>query len=83
MQSCPIAQEIDCVVGMSEAISDEAARRFAAAFYGGLGYGRSLQTAFDLGSNLIELNSLPEAHKPQLIAPRLDPATLYFIDPKA
>ncbi len=81
-QAEAIAEVIDCVIGMSDAISDEAARRFASAFYSGLGYARSLQTAFDLGSNLIELNNLPEADKPQLIAPRLDPATLYLIDPK-
>src|SRR4051794_6478161 len=48
-QARGIAESIDCVVGMSKAIGDESAIAFAASFYQALGYGRSIQTAFDLG----------------------------------
>lgn len=40
-QAVAIANHIECVVGMSRAISDEAAVAFASAFYRGLGFGKS------------------------------------------
>lgn len=54
-QAEAIAREIDFVVGMKDRIGDRAARAFAASFYRGLGFGRSVQTAFDLGLNAIKL----------------------------
>ncbi|MCB0188108.1 MAG: hypothetical protein KDE31_27760, partial [Caldilineaceae bacterium] len=56
-----LAAVIDCVVGIEDAISDEAARQFATAFYRGLGYERSIGEAFALGKNQIELAGLGEA----------------------
>ena len=47
-QAEAIVSHIDCAVGMSDEIDDEVAIAFAAAFYETLGYGRSVQTAFDL-----------------------------------
>ena len=41
--------EIDCAVGMSDEIDDDAAIAFAAAFYEVLGYGRSVQECLRLG----------------------------------
>lgn len=82
-QAGAIADRIDCVVGMTEAISDPAARAFAVAFYRALGYGRTVQEAFDLGCSQIDLNNLDEADKPVLIAQHADPVTIRFVDPKA
>lgn len=67
-QAEAIAKNIDCVIGMSKAIGDDAAISFAAAFYQGLGYGRDVQTAFDLGCVQIDLENLNEQDTPQLIA---------------
>jgi hypothetical protein len=47
-QAKAIVSAIDCAVGMSNEIEDGAATAFAAAFYEALGYGRSVQDAFDL-----------------------------------
>ena len=55
VQAQAIVQEIDFVVGMSDSVVDDAARVFAAAFYRGLAFGRSVQTAFDLGINELRL----------------------------
>lgn len=55
-QAKTIVEEIDFVVGMSDAIDDDAARIFAAAFYRGLAFGKSVQAAFDLGVNELQLN---------------------------
>ncbi len=65
-QAEAIAQEIDCVVGMSRAISDGAAVKFAAGFYQALGYGSTVQEAFDLGRNAIAGMNIPGDATPQL-----------------
>ena len=59
-QAQAIVEEIDFVVGMADSIEDEAARVFAAAFYRGLAFGRSVQTAFDLGVNELKLRALKD-----------------------
>jgi hypothetical protein len=82
-QAEAIAQHIDCVVGMSTAITDRAAIHFAASFYQGLAFGRNLKTAFGLGSNQIDMSNLDEADTPQLIALHGDPAQVVFVSPKA
>lgn len=66
-QARAIATHVDCVVGTSTAIGDAAAISFAAGFYRALGYGRSVQNAFDLGRNEIELAGLGEEATPRLI----------------
>ena len=66
-QAQAIAQHIDCVVGMSQALGDEAAIRFAVAFYRALGYGKDVKTAFDLGCLQIHLENLKEQDTPKLL----------------
>ena len=57
-QALPIVEEIDFVVGMRDSITDDGARAFAAALYQGLAYRESMQTAFDLGCNELQLQGL-------------------------
>ena len=71
-QAQAIAEHIDCVVGMTNAVGDDAAIQFATAFYRALGFGRDVQTAFDLGTNLIGLQGLPDEDIPHLVAKRGD-----------
>jgi hypothetical protein len=59
---------VDCVVGMSSSISDDAARHFAVGFYGGLGEHESVGAAFRQGRTAISLEGLDEAAWPRLIA---------------
>lgn len=54
-QADAVAEHVDCVVGTTRAIEDRAALSFAAGFYRALGYGRSIQSAFNLGRNEIDL----------------------------
>jgi hypothetical protein len=77
-QAKAIAEHIDCVIGMSEAIGDEAAISFAIAFYQALGYGKSVKTAFDSGRNQIDLENLGEQDTPKLLALNDDPKTVVF-----
>ena len=75
-QARAIAEQIDCVIGMSTAISDRAAIQFSAAFYQALGFGRDVETAFKLACNQLDLQSIAEADTPKLIATRCDPRTV-------
>jgi len=79
-QAKGIAESIDCVVEMGRAIDDSSAIAFAASFYQGLGYGRSIQTAFELGKGQIDLQGLPGKDVPQLkVAPGVDAASIYLV----
>jgi len=67
-QATAIAHYVPYVVGMSDRISDDAAMRFAVAFYDAIGAGRSYQFAFRLGCNAINLAGLAEELIPILFA---------------
>ena len=73
-----LAEVIDCVVGIEDAITDSAALQFATAFYRALGYGRSIQEAFDLGQVQIELAGLGEAEALHLHENRAQAAQMRF-----
>jgi hypothetical protein len=73
VQAHAIADQIDCVIGMWGAIGDPAAINFASAFYQALGYGRSVQEAFALGCNVLDLANLADKDKPRLLALHIPP----------
>lgn len=81
-QARAIAEHIDCVIGMSNAVSDSAVISFSSSFYGAIGYGRDIQTAFDLGRVAIDLDNLDEQDKPKLLAPNSDPRSIVLVHNK-
>jgi hypothetical protein len=81
-QAQAISKDIDCVIGMSGAIEDAASIEFSAAFYGALGFGKDVKTAFDLGCLQIELQNLNDQDKPKLIAERTDPKNIFLLKGK-
>lgn len=66
-QAQTIAEHIDYVVGMPNAIKDSTAISFATAFYQALGYGNDIETAFELGCVQIGLENLDEQDIPKLL----------------
>jgi hypothetical protein len=54
-QADVIKDDINYVIGMSQAIKDDAAIVFARGFYQALAYGKPIPDAFDLGCNAIQL----------------------------
>ncbi|MEM6401315.1 MAG: CHAT domain-containing protein [Cyanobacteria bacterium P01_D01_bin.116] len=66
VQAEAIHKHIDCVIGMSVAISDKAAIKFAVGFYNALGAGRNYQEAFEFGCNAIDLQNIPESQTPKI-----------------
>jgi hypothetical protein len=78
-QAKAIAEHIDCVIGMSEAIGDSAAISFATAFYQALAYGKDVQTAFELGCNQVDLERLNQQDIPKLLAKKSSPEGITFV----
>jgi AAA-like domain/TIR domain/CHAT domain len=66
VQAEAIHEHIDCVIGMNQAIGDQAAIEFAVGFYDGLGAGRSYADAFEFGLTALDLEGIPETATPQI-----------------
>jgi CheY-like chemotaxis protein len=76
-QARAIAEHVDCVIGMSTTISDIGALEFGSTFYSSLGFGRSVEDAFDLALVQLELLSIPENTIPKLIVKEgIDPSKI-------
>lgn len=80
-QARAIAAQVDCVVGMSTAVMDQAAVRFSASFYQSLAFGCTVRAAFDLSCADISLGELGQQEVPRLVAFRRDPETISFVQP--
>jgi hypothetical protein len=77
--TAPLAEallsHVDCVIGMSDSIRDDAARSFAVGFYGGLGDRRSVAEAYKHGRAAIALDGI--LAQPQLrVRTRVDAGDL-------
>jgi hypothetical protein len=79
-QARAITEVIDCAVGMSNTIEDQAAIVFAASFYRAIGFGRSVQKAFDQGKTALLLEGIPGADVPELLVrDGVDPSQIFLI----
>lgn len=67
LQAKAIAEHIEYVIGMNQAIGDKAAIAFAIGFYQALGAGRPIEDAYKLGCVQIRLENIPEHFTPVLI----------------
>lgn len=67
VQANAIARHIPYVIGMSQAISDQAALRFSTAFYKALGAGQNIEFAYKMACNDIKLAGIPEDLTPRLL----------------
>lgn len=71
-QANAIAQYIDYVIGMNQAIGDKAAIAFAVGFYQAIGAGRPIVDAYKLGCAQIRLRNIPEHLTPVIIRKNQD-----------
>ena len=60
VQARAISRHINNVVGMKQAIGDDAAIKFAVGFYDALWAGHDFETAYKFGCGGIDLHGLPE-----------------------
>jgi hypothetical protein len=70
VQAEAIAQKIPCVIGMSQAIGDEAAIKFSQGFYDALGAGKDYAAAFEFGRASIDLDGIAEHLTPVILGPK-------------
>ncbi len=70
LQANAIAHHINYVVGVSQAICDDAALAFAIGFYQALGADRTIEEAYKLGCAQIRLQNLSELLTPVLMKKR-------------
>lgn len=82
-QAEAITEVIDCAIGMSDAIGDKAAITFASSFYRAIGFGRSVQEAFDQGIVALMLEGIPEENTPRLhVRKGLDASSIVILNPE-
>jgi hypothetical protein len=67
IQAKAIAQHVSYVVGMNDAIGDDAAISFGVAFYDAVGAGESYEFAFKIGCSAVQMTGIPEHLTPVLI----------------
>ena len=67
VQAKEISRHINSVIGMSQAIGDQAAIAFAVGFYDALGADRDVDFAYKLGCNAISMQGIPEHLTPKLL----------------
>jgi tetratricopeptide (TPR) repeat protein len=78
-QANAIAENIDCVIGMSKEIGDKSAISFARSFYLALAYGKNVKFAFESGCSEIDIAGLNEEDTPQLLIKQgCDPTQIIF-----
>ncbi|MEO6892854.1 MAG: CHAT domain-containing protein [Ktedonobacteraceae bacterium] len=83
-QAQALVSSIDCVIGMKKSIRDDAAAVFASSFYRAIGFGRSIQGAFDQGITALLLEGIPEEDIPELLVKDgVDPTQIVLVRPSA
>ncbi len=76
-QGLALADTAGAVVGMTDAVDDQSAIEFSAAFYEALAFGRSVQDALELGKTAIDATGQPGAQLPRLFhRPAIKPREL-------
>lgn len=65
-QAKAIVEHIEAAIGMNTSIGDYAARIFAAQFYSAIGFGHSLEKAFNQAKSALMLEGIPEEKTPEL-----------------
>jgi hypothetical protein len=65
-QAEALLAHVDCVIGMTGAIGDDAARAFAVGLYGGLGEREAVAAAYQQGRAAISLEGLSDGQLPLL-----------------
>jgi cellulose biosynthesis protein BcsQ len=62
-----LVQHVDFAIGMDGPVTDDAAIVFAASFYQALGFGETVETAFQLACNDLRLRGTSEEQTPRLL----------------
>lgn len=81
-QAESVVEHIEAAIGMTDSISDEVARIFSAQFYSAIGFGLSIEVAFQQAKTAIMLEGIPEEQIPELyVKDGLNPKELIIVQP--
>jgi hypothetical protein len=82
-QAESVTEYVDAAIGMTASISDVSACTFAAQFYSSLGFGHSLEKAFDQAKGALMLENPSEKDIPQIyLKENIDSALVFIVKPK-
>lgn len=65
-QAEAVVEHVEAAIGMNTSIGDDAARIFAAQFYSAIGFGYSLEKAFEQAKSALMLEGIAEEKTPEL-----------------
>lgn len=65
-QAEAVTEHVEAAIGMNTSIGDEAARVFSSQFYSSVGFGLSIQKAFDQAKALLMMEGIKEEDTPEL-----------------
>ncbi|MHA3081678.1 CHAT domain-containing protein [Acinetobacter sp. ANC 5383] len=65
-QASSVTKHVECAIGMTQSISDEAAQNFSAQFYSSISFGLSVQKAFNQAKAALMLEGIDETDTPEL-----------------
>ena len=81
-QAQAVVEHVEVAIGMTTSIGDDAARVFAAQFYSSIGFGLSVQQAFNQAKAALMLEGIPEENTPELyVKDGLDPEQIIIVRP--
>jgi hypothetical protein len=81
-QAEAVTRHVDAAIGMNADIGDEAARVFSAQFYSSIGFGHSIQNAFEQAKAILLLENIPEEDTPELFTREgINPNELILVRP--
>jgi hypothetical protein len=81
-QAEAVVQHVEAAIGVGTSMGDDAARFFAAAFYGAIGFGLSVEQAFKQGLAQLAVEGIPHDQRPDLFTRQgLDASTLVLVQP--
>jgi len=79
-QAEAVVQHVPAAIGMNTSISDKAARIFSAKFYSAIGFGLTLERAFQQAKAALMLEGIPEDSTPELfLTPGLEADELVLV----
>lgn len=82
-QAEAVTQHVEAAIGMNTSIGDDAARVFSSQFYSAIGFGLSVEKAFEQAKALVMMEGLSEENTPELFVQEgLDSNELIIVRPE-
>jgi hypothetical protein len=81
-QAEAVVQYVEAAIGVGTSMGDDAARFFAAAFYGAIGFGHSVELALKQGLAQLAVDGIPDDQRPELFTRQgLNASTMVLVQP--